>query len=320
MTMDSSGAMLPGVTVVATSPDKRVLATTTTDARGSYTLDGVPAGPVDLRFELEGFAPASIAFEIRPNAEVLVNGRLDIAPRAEAVEVRAPAKFVDRAPVLRTVPVPDHDRASVCGPSKAGTPQSRLGTIRSRLSGSQAMYGQGDQLLIDGGTETGLEPGLNLAVRRPFEVRGTDKKIIAGEHTAGLLQIVAADARVSTAVVIYACDEMRQGDFLAAVRPEPRREPDAPGVPSFDNPSRVLFADVGQIVGVPDRLMVLSSGAAQGLRAGQRLTLFRPKKGSDLPAIVGDAVVVALREDSSTIRVLRANDLVQFGDFAAPQR
>ena len=52
---DSSGGMLPGVTVVATAADGRVLATTVTDRAGSYVLGALAAEPVILRFELEGF-------------------------------------------------------------------------------------------------------------------------------------------------------------------------------------------------------------------------------------------------------------------------
>jgi hypothetical protein len=36
--------------------------------------------------------------------------------------------------------------------------------------------------------------------------------------------------------------------------------------------------------------------------------------------IVGDAVVVATRGDSATIRVEQATDAIVFGDWAAPQQ
>ena len=35
--------------------------------------------------------------------------------------------------------------------------------------------------------------------------------------------------------------------------------------------------------------------------------------------VVGDAVVVAVRGDSATIRVERASDAIVFGDLVAPQ-
>jgi hypothetical protein len=51
------------------------------------------------------------------------------------------------------------------------------------------------------------------------------------------------------------------------------------------------------------------------------LTLFRRKvQSGGTPSVVGDAVVVALRIDSATIRVESASDVISFGDWAAPQR
>jgi len=135
------------------------------------------------------------------------------------------------------------------------------------------------------------------------------------------VQIVAADARTSTAVVVYACDELRKGDFLAAFNPEPVRIPDPAGIPLFDDAARILFADDGQMLGAPRRLMVIDQGSDAGIRVGQRLTLFRrPRRSAATPAVVGEAVVVAIRADSATIRVERATDAIAFGEWAAPQR
>jgi hypothetical protein len=109
--------------------------------------------------------------------------------------------------------------------------------------------------------------------------------VVTGEHTSGLLQIVSAEERVSKAVVVYACDELMQGDFLASFEPEPVRQPDpVAGTPEFGDAARILFADVGQMLGVPRRLMVIDRGSSNGLRVGQRLTLFRPRRRG-----VGDA-------------------------------
>ena len=56
-------------------------------------------------------------------------------------------------------------------------------------------------------------------------------------------------------------------------------------------------------------------------RVGQRVTLFRERRpASRGPAVIGDAVVVAVRLDSATIRVQHATDVIAVGDSAAPQR
>ena len=58
--VDQSGLVLPGVTVVATALDGRVLETTVTDATGAFEFDGLPAEPITIGFDLEGFTPVSI--------------------------------------------------------------------------------------------------------------------------------------------------------------------------------------------------------------------------------------------------------------------
>src|SRR6185295_12020704 len=161
----------------------------------------------------------------------------------------------------------------------------------------------------------------NLVVRHNFRVRAFAGPDTMGEHSAGLLQIVTAGERLSIAVVVYACDELRKGDFLASFNPEPVRSPDPPGVPTYRDAARILFADEGQTLGAPRRLMVIDRGSEHGVRAGQRLTLFRRRaRDAAKPDVVGDAIVVAVRTDSATIRIESVNDAISSGDWAAPQR
>lgn len=327
---DSSGGRLPGVAVVATGVDGKVLATAATDRSGGHVFPAVPAGPVMLRFRLDGFAGVLVGVTVQPDAEARVVQALELAPIAETVDVQAvapvaqprllpppPVRAPARGPLMK--PVPPHDRDSVCGPSKRNLGAEPLGTIRStRYVAQGGLYTTGTQVSVDGGTLNGLEVGQNLVVRRYFRVErlaGTDTM---GEHSAGLVQIVSASERSSIAVVIYACNELRQGDFLAFFTPELMRPPDPRGVPDYDGAARILFADEGQILGAPRRLMVIDRGLAHGVRAGQRVTLFR-RRGRGGPDVVGEAIVVATRIDSATIRVERVNDAIESGDLAAPQ-
>jgi hypothetical protein len=325
---DGSGGVLPGVTVVATSADGVVIATTVTNAVGGYAFGALPAGPVRLIFELEAFATAVVPLAVRSGTESVVMARLELAALTETVVVHGHAPDPpDRRPPPTppppvAKPVARHDRESICGPAKPGATPEAFGTILSlRHETERGLYAKDDELLIEGGTLNGLEVGRNLVVRRYYPVSGVDGAAGTGEHTSGLLQIVAADERASRAVVVYACDEMMRGDFLASFHPEPMRIPDPVGIPAYKDAARILFADAGQMLGVPGRLMVIDHGSEQGIRAGQRLTLFRRQvAGATRPTIVGDAVIVAVRTDSATIRVDRVTDAISFGDWAAPQR
>ncbi len=330
--VDVSGALLPGVAIVAASTDGRVLATTVTDEVGGYLFKALPAGRVDLTFHLEGFATSVRRVAVQQGVESLLVERLDLARLAETVVVRGslpadeppppPPPPSPPPPRLVVKPVPSHDLASVCGPAKASAIPESLGTIRSRRQEAlKGLYGAGDELIIDGGTFNGLEAGQNLVVRRHYRVSGLPGAVATGEHTSGLLQIVEAEEHVSTAVVVYACDEMMRGDYLALFKPEPVRVPDPVGIPIYEEAARILFADDGQIMGVSRRLMVIDRGSDQGIRAGQRLTLFRRQRPGDFtPAVIGDGVVVAVQSDSATIRVEGVTDAIVSGDWAAPQR
>jgi hypothetical protein len=143
-----------------------------------------------------------------------------------------------------------------------------------------------------------------------------------GEHTSGLLQIVEVDGTIATAVVVYACDEIMLRDYLTPFAPPPPAQSDPGGAPAFDRAARLLFADAGQLLGSKHRLLVMGHGSRHGVTAGQRLTIFRKPLGGP-PLILGDAVVVAVRRESATIRVDRAVDVIflgDSGDWVAPQR
>ena len=139
---DASGAVLPGVTVVALSTDGRSIGTTVTNDVGSYQFDALPAGMVGLTFELEGFTTAAVQVTVEPGLDSSVSPRLILAPLAETVVVHGEARAVPRLPPPTplppppptpvVLPVPEHDRDSICGPAKANAILESFGTIRER--------------------------------------------------------------------------------------------------------------------------------------------------------------------------------------------
>ena len=169
---DSSGGVLPGVTVVATAADGRLLETTVTDRVGGYVFRALPAGPAILRFQLEGFTSVVVRLGVQPGAETRVVERLEVAPLSETVVVHGdapvdPTPFSPSSPPPMVTPVPVHDRDSVCGPAKPGASPESFGTIRSgRYEAKAGLYTAGTELIIDGGMLNGLEVGRNLVVRR----------------------------------------------------------------------------------------------------------------------------------------------------------
>jgi hypothetical protein len=93
---DSSGAVLPGVTVTVTGPTLQRPLVAVTSASGTYQFPSVPIGTFTVTFELESFKKA-----VRPNV-VITNGfnagvdqKLEIGAMSEEVTISAAAPGVD---------------------------------------------------------------------------------------------------------------------------------------------------------------------------------------------------------------------------------
>jgi hypothetical protein len=123
------------------------------------------------------------------------------------------------------------------------------------------------------------------------------------------------------AVVVYACGELFAGDGVEPFDALPMWTSRAPRTPQFDDPARIILGDHGQTLGAERSLMVIDRGAAQGAERGQRLTIFRRTLGDQGPVLaIGDAIIVAVRAESATIRLERVSDAVSVGDMVALHR
>ena len=94
---DESGAVLPGVSVTATSPALQVpQVTAVTNEVGEYRLAPLPIGVFEVVFELAGFQPArreSVRLTVGFTARIDVG--LKLAAVAESVTVSGAAPVVD---------------------------------------------------------------------------------------------------------------------------------------------------------------------------------------------------------------------------------
>jgi hypothetical protein len=94
---DSSGAVLPGVTVEASSPALIEKArTTVTDSAGQYRIEQLRAGVYSITFSLSGFQTARrAALELLGSFAATVNVELTIGAVSESVTVSGEAPVVD---------------------------------------------------------------------------------------------------------------------------------------------------------------------------------------------------------------------------------
>lgn len=332
---DESGAALPGVTVsIACLATTSVLATVT-DGTGDFIVQGLPAGPCAVTFELSGFEKVVHERIMVSGGEVAsVHQQLSLAKLQETVTVVAKAppepKPVPPKPRPRVQPgsIPAHDVDSVCGPGRPAAVPA-VPSIAARLAANRddserTMFVPGDAIVIDAGSADGLSVGQNFVVRRRYRVSDLSWDNSAtpiGVHSAGLVQVFEVSDASAIVAVVYACDAFRQGDELEAFDPEPYRLARTDGVPDFTKPARVIFGDEAKMVGAPERLMVIDQGTDDGLEIGQRVTLFRRSRfGESGVSRVGEAVIVAARANWSRIRIDSVRDVVFAGDQAAPHR
>src|SRR3954447_25341293 len=93
---DSSGAVLPGVTVTATQTATGLVRSVTTDENGAYVLSNLPTGPYKLEVSLQGFkSHVQTGITLQVGATPTVNAALELGSLEETVTVEAAAPIVD---------------------------------------------------------------------------------------------------------------------------------------------------------------------------------------------------------------------------------
>src|SRR5688572_4057222 len=100
---DAQGAVLPGVTVTATSPSMPGIQTTVSSETGNYRFPALPPGTYALEFDLAGFNSLKReGVEIRLGFTATVNAELALATLQETVTVSGSSPLIDTT-ATRTV-------------------------------------------------------------------------------------------------------------------------------------------------------------------------------------------------------------------------
>jgi hypothetical protein len=186
------------------------------------------------------------------------------------------------------------------------------------------MFGPGEALMINAGAKQGVQTGQRYYVRRhvldmftPAAADFTPNSV----HTAGWVTIVDVKQDMAVAQVSLACDGIMLDDYL-----EPYSDPVIPtpalgGAPDYDHPARIVMGDQTMQTGSAGTLMLINRGSDHGVRAGQSLTIFRPTmNGAGPMQDVGIATVLAVRPQTSLMRIDSSRDAVYIGDLAALHR
>src|SRR5881628_517423 len=98
--VDSSGGVLPGVTVSLKSPEALGQFTGVTDAEGLYRVTNLPPATYDVRAELSGFQSVVRKAPVRLNAVTEVDFTMSVGSMSEEVTVTAESPILS-APACR---------------------------------------------------------------------------------------------------------------------------------------------------------------------------------------------------------------------------
>ena len=99
---DSTGAALPGATVLILHEETRLTRETTSDARGGYTFTAVPSGTYTVTVTMQGFRTFA-----RPGVPVTLNNVTRVDSSLQLGEIAETVTVVGESPILQT------DRAEV---------------------------------------------------------------------------------------------------------------------------------------------------------------------------------------------------------------
>ena len=94
---DASGAVVPGVTVVAVHEDTGVRSATVTTDAGLFLFASLPVGPYTVRAELAGFRPVSLTKNL-----LTVGADLNLAVRLEPGGIAEAVVVTSESPIVRT--------------------------------------------------------------------------------------------------------------------------------------------------------------------------------------------------------------------------
>src|SRR5262249_15039933 len=87
---DSSGGVMPGVSVTATNVALGTQFSATTDTQGLYARPKLPVGRYDFLFQIDGFKPQRrAALAVDADADLQVNATLEVGEQSETVTVTA---------------------------------------------------------------------------------------------------------------------------------------------------------------------------------------------------------------------------------------
>src|SRR6185295_4212246 len=206
---DQTGAVLPGVEIMATQSETGISRSTISNETGSYVLPNLPVGPYRMEVSLSGFHTfVQTGIVLQVNGSPVINPVLEVGQVSEQVEVQANAALVETRNAgvgqvienQRILELPLNGRqatdlivlAGAAVNQGAATSLSMSGGVRIAVAGGQSF---GVQYLLDGARHNNAYDNLNMPLPFPdalqeFRVETSATTANNGGHSGAAVNAV----------------------------------------------------------------------------------------------------------------------------------
>jgi hypothetical protein len=190
---------------------------------------------------------------------------------------------------------------------------------------SKNAFGDRDILYLNKGSNSGVKAGdvyslhhVAYTVKHPDTGRSIGTKI----ETLGWARVILVQENTATVTVEQACMDIHLGDYLKPFEKLPipliarHTPPDRMTPPTGRTTGTVVDIGEDAMIAGERQLVTLNIGTANGVAPGNLFTVYKVMYPS-VPTprnVIGELVVVTVRERTATARVLYSRDAIMNGD------
>jgi hypothetical protein len=200
-----------------------------------------------------------------------------------------------------------------------------LYTIGSEQGATKVAFSERDILYVNKGSSAGIKAGDMFTIQHAsYEVKHpeTGRRIGRKVETTGWGRIILVEENSSVLFVEQACQDIHLGDYLkpmtrVSVPLIMRRTPaDRLTPPTGKTQGAVVDIAEDSMIAGENQLLSINLGSEHGIAPGNILTVFKIMYPSVPTArnVIGEIVIVAVRDRTATARVTYSADAIMNGD------
>ena len=218
------------------------------------------------------------------------------------------------------------ESALQCAPYVIDDPEDdSLHIIGSENGATKVSFADRDVVYLSRGSNGGVKPGDLYTIHHvTYEVKHPDTRRTIGHkvETTGWLRVVLVQENSASAIIEHACADIHAADYLKPFAPVTvpmlplRPQPTRLTPPTGKQDGAVVDIDKDAMIAANGQLVVLNLGTRNGIAPGNILLVYRIMYPSvPTPRVVlGEIVVVSVREKTSVARVVYTSDAIMNGD------